>query len=131
MKSNKQRRQEIKIRRLERARKKLASLKSASDLQCLPVGTVLADQSALQHNHSYSPIPLFYVDKPFVCKDCGVEQVWTAAQQKWWYEVARGNINSTAVRCRDCRRQERQRKAEARRIHLQGLMVKSLINIGL
>lgn len=128
MKSNKQRRQEIKTRRFERARKKLAQLKSTSNLQHLPVGAVLADQTMLPYTGSYSPMPLYYVDKPFVCKDCGVEQVWTAAQQKWWYEVARGNINSTAVRCRDCRRQERQRKAEAHRVHLQGLMLKSLIN---
>lgn len=129
MKSNKQRRQEIKTRRLKRAGKKLVQIKSTGNLQYLPIGAVLADQTMLPYTGSYSPMPLYYVDKPFVCKDCGVEQVWTAEQQKWWYEVARGNINSTAIRCRDCRHKEQQRKAEARHIHLQGLMVKSLINI--
>jgi len=30
--------------------------------------------------------------------------VWTAEQQKWWYEVAKGPIFSVAVRCRECRK---------------------------
>lgn len=47
------------------------------------------------------------MDKPFICRDCGLSQVWIASQQKWWYEVAKGNINSTAVRCRSCRQKLR------------------------
>ena len=39
----------------------------------------------------------------FTCRDCGEEQVWTAKQQKWWYEVVGGAIDSTAVRCLPCR----------------------------
>jgi len=124
MKSNKQRRQEIKTRRFERASKRLALLRNVSDLINLPVGAVLAEHTALRESNSYDPRPLFYVDKPFVCKDCGIEQIWTAVQQKWWYEVAKGDINSTAVRCRDCRHKERQRKTEARRVHFQGLSLK-------
>ena len=27
----------------------------------------------------------FYVDHPFDCKACGIAQVWSEAQQKWWY----------------------------------------------
>jgi Probable zinc-ribbon domain len=49
----------------------------------------------------------YYVDKPFVCQRCGISQVWTAAQQKWWYEVAKGPAFSTARRCRSCRQRER------------------------
>lgn len=30
----------------------------------------------------------YYIDKRFTCAKCGTEEVWTAAQQKWWYEVA-------------------------------------------
>ncbi len=37
----------------------------------LPEGAVEADVELLaQHNNSYS-LPLFYVDRPFVCRDCG------------------------------------------------------------
>lgn len=62
----------------------------------------------------------FYVDRPFVCKDCGKSEVWTATQQKWWYETAKGDVWTVAVR-RPCRRRERERKAQARRIQSQGL----------
>ena len=33
-----------------------------------------------------------YVDMPFNCKSCGVPQVWTEFQQKWWYESAKGDV---------------------------------------
>ena len=67
----------------------------------------------------------FYVDRPFVCKDCGKAEIWTATQQKWWYETAKGDVWTVAVRCRACRRLERQRKSEARRVHLEGLARKA------
>ena len=67
-----------------------------------------------------------YLDKTFTCVDCGLEQVWTATQQKWWYEVAKGDVFTTATRCRACRRRERTRKAEARRVHLEGLARKNI-----
>jgi hypothetical protein len=63
----------------------------------------------------------YYQDEPFVCSGCGTPQVWTAGQQKWWYEVAKGDVNSTAKHCRPCRRREQARRAEARRVHLEGL----------
>ncbi|HUM95985.1 MAG TPA: zinc-ribbon domain containing protein, partial [Candidatus Competibacter sp.] len=55
---------------------------------------------------------------------CGKEEIWTAAQQRWWYEEAHGDVWTVAVRCRPCRQQERIRKTEARRIHLEGLAAK-------
>ncbi|WP_370515682.1 zinc-ribbon domain containing protein [Kangiella sp. HZ709] len=30
--------------------------------------------------------------------------MWKAEQQKWWYEEAKGHTDSTAVQCRDCRK---------------------------
>jgi hypothetical protein len=63
----------------------------------------------------------FYLDVAFRCASCRSEQVWTAHQQKWWYEVAKGDVNSTAKLCRDCRRREQRRKAEARQVHAEGL----------
>lgn len=63
----------------------------------------------------------YYVDMPFNCKACGIAQVWTEAQQKWWYESAKGDVWTVAVMCRPCRRRERARRAEARDIHLSGL----------
>ena len=87
----------------------------------LPPGAVMADASALAHNNTNSPLPRFYVDKVVVCRECGKEEVWPAERQKWWYEVAKGNINTQAVLCRGCREAEKDRKAEARRVHLDGV----------
>lgn len=63
----------------------------------------------------------FYIDTTFTCKDCGKSEVWTSRQQKWWYEVAKGDMFTLATRCRPCRRKEGHRRTEARRIHLEGL----------
>ena len=65
-----------------------------------------------------------YVDQLFTCQDCGRPQVWTATQQKWWFEVMRADVWDRAIRCRGCRRRQRERKAEARRLHLEGLAAK-------
>jgi hypothetical protein len=65
-----------------------------------------------------------YVARAFVCKTCGAEQVWTETQQKWWYEVAKGDVWSLAIRCRPCRRQEQARRTAARQVHLGGLAKK-------
>jgi len=63
----------------------------------------------------------YYLDRPFRCAGCGREEIWTAAQQKWWYEVAKGYLYSGAKLCRPCRRREQARRSEARRVHLEGL----------
>ncbi|MET0987649.1 MAG: zinc-ribbon domain containing protein [Steroidobacteraceae bacterium] len=63
----------------------------------------------------------FYIDSAFTCKDCGKKDVWTSRQQKWWFEVAKGDMFTSATRCRPCRRKERKRRDEARSVHLEGL----------
>jgi len=89
-----------------------------------PVDSILSDHSKLAHNNTYGPLPLFYVDKLVVCRECGTQEVWTAEQQKWWYEIAKGNISSIAVKCRSCRKKNHERKAAARKIHLDGVAKK-------
>ena len=129
MKSNKQRRAEILAHRKERA---IAGVASASrDPRNLVIAADANSNTApcnpllLAPSNSYG-IPEFvsrgyYVDQPFACIGCQAEEVWSATQQKWWYEVAKGNVESQAVRCRACRRVERERSSEARRIHLEGV----------
>ena len=129
MKSGKQKQQEIKQKRLEIKQKRLDRAKKQNDLDCRkienqPDNAVLSDHNALTHNNTYDTFPLYYFDKHFTCKDCGSSELWTAKQQKWWYEIAKGSINSTAVRCRPCRKIEQNRKIEARKIHLEGLAIK-------
>lgn len=62
-----------------------------------------------------------YVDQPFRCADCGVEEIWRATQQQWWYEVAKGGVWTVATRCRACRAKERRRRLAARAVHFEGL----------
>lgn len=88
-------------------------------------GPVRVNVAALAPNNSYG-VPRFvergyYVDEPFKCAGCGAAQVWTAWQQKWWYEVAKGYVYSTAKLCRPCRRRDQSRRVEARRIHQEGV----------
>lgn len=89
-----------------------------------PLGSVAADHEQLLHNNTYGMLPTFYMDKTFECRDCGSMELWTAKQQKWWYEIAKGHIDSIAVSCRPCRKKHQARKAEARQVHLQGLAAK-------
>jgi hypothetical protein len=63
----------------------------------------------------------YYVDMPFNCKSCGTAQVWTETQQRWWYEIAKGDVWTIAVLCRPCRKREQARRAAAREVHLAGL----------
>jgi hypothetical protein len=116
MKSGKQRRKEIKERRLRRAQEAV-EIDTMSNDHPRPEGAVEADVDLLSHHNNSYFIPLFYVDRPFTCCDCGSKEVWTAKQQKWWYEVILGDINSMAVRCRSCRRARRLEKA-AQKSHM-------------
>ncbi|MDQ8036233.1 MAG: zinc-ribbon domain-containing protein [Pedobacter sp.] len=124
-KSGRQRRLEIRERRRQRALAGNTHSVPAEPGRHWPAGAVAADPAELDHNNTYGMLPLYYADRAFICRDCGSAELWTAKQQKWWYEIAKGNINSTAVRCRSCRTRERTRQAEARRIHLEGLARKT------
>jgi len=102
LKSGKQRRFEIKEKRRNKA-KKNACFNVYSD-STMQRHAVKADHTKLGHNNTYGLLPLFYVDREFTCRDCGSYEIWTAKQQRWWYETVKGHIDSTAVRCRRCRK---------------------------
>jgi hypothetical protein len=123
MKSGKQRREEIKAKRLGRLRATQAP-NPYMPIKAVPLGAVAADPAQLAHNNTYGLLPSFYIDTPFVCRDCGAHEIWTAKQQKWWYEIAKGHIDTCAVRCRPCRLLERARVDEARRVSQAGMALK-------
>jgi hypothetical protein len=120
MKSGKQRREEIKAKRLERLEKHAAVVKLNGQFD-VRLGAVISNVMRLAANNSYGLWPAFYLDRPFVCCDCGSQELWTAKQQKWWYEIAQGSIYSSAIRCRPCRLTERDRANEARRVSSEGI----------
>jgi hypothetical protein len=107
--SSKQRRADIVSRRAKR--KTRAAERAPRPVEVRPAGAVDVTPAALAPYNSYGS-PLFvtrgyYVDVPFRCADCGVDAVFTAAQQKWWYELAKGQVYSTAKRCQACRRKRK------------------------
>jgi hypothetical protein len=64
---------------------------------------VAADHSKLSHIKTYGSLPDFYLDRPFVCRECGKTEIWKASDQKWYYEEAKRHIDARAVECHDCR----------------------------
>jgi hypothetical protein len=131
MKSGKQRRAELLAKRKARAAmvEAATAAKKERERQSLLAAKrregVAVNSENLAPYNSYG-LPDFvergyYIDTEFQCQECGRQEVWTAAQQKWWYEVAKGFVYSTAKLCRACRRRERERRTEARRIHLEGV----------
>ncbi len=68
---------------------------------------VAADRSRLGHINTYGELPDFYIDKPFVCRQCGKAEIWKAADQKWYLEEAGGHIDAIAVECHNCRQRRR------------------------
>lgn len=80
-------------------------------LNGMPDDAIAADPSKQVPIRSYDPPPLWYIDKDFVCVECGKEETWTAAQQKWYYEEAKGTLYAIAKRCHDCRRKIKEAKA--------------------
>jgi hypothetical protein len=137
-KSNKQKRSELKLRKAAKREREAVLAASAAREARLEFfrtararGELPVESSRLAPaGYSYS-IPAFvergtYAPIAFTCKTCGKVETWTAHQQKWWYETAKGDVFTTATRCRPCRRRERARRDEARRVHLDGVARKSL-----
>ena len=124
MKSGRQQRAAIMARRKKSAVKR-QSVAAAHEFSHKPSRFISVNVAALAPNNSYGAPDFvrrgYYVDRPFLCVDCNKEEVWMGLQQKWWYEIAKGFVYSTAIRCRLCRRKERARREAARRIHLEGM----------
>lgn len=82
----------------------------------LPPGAVRGDI----RRQAYCPmchVPrFFYVDEPRTCVQCSTPFVFTAAEQKFWYETLRFWADSTAIRCVDCRRRQRSKGAIQRQL---------------
>lgn len=102
--SDKRKKLKFDAKREKRRLKRLADEGRLRDGGEIPRGAVAADLSQQVRSNSYSPPPLFYMDMEFECVDCGRREIWTAHQQKWYFEVAKGSLYATAVRCRECRK---------------------------
>jgi predicted RNA-binding Zn-ribbon protein involved in translation (DUF1610 family) len=90
--------------------KRIAAL--PPDIQRTHPRAVKADHSKLDHINTYGSLPDYYIDHPFTCRDCGAEEIWRAANQKWYYEEAKGHIDAIAVRCHSCRTSRKKKSIE-------------------
>ena len=116
--AGKKRRRMLKEKRLAKRLRK----ERVAHLRGLKRGTTIkVDPTKIFSRSAIPTIPEFYVDQQFTCKDCGKKEIWTARQQQRWYEDQGGEIEAIAIRCRSCRRREKARIAEARKIHLEGV----------
>jgi hypothetical protein len=68
----------------------------------IPGETVKQVFCALHHVPKY-----YYVDEQRRCVECGTTFVFSAAEQKYWYETLKFNFHSTAIRCPKCRKRRR------------------------
>jgi len=68
---------------------------------------VPANHDKLTHINTYGSLPDYYLDQPFVCRVCGKCEIWKAADQKWYYEEAKGHIDAKAIECHRCRKTRR------------------------
>jgi hypothetical protein len=105
-------------------RLRLPSERSEQSKLRIPIGAIAADPAQLVHDGTYGPRPTHYAARPFTCVDCGKQQIWTAEQQKWWYQTAKGKIASAANRCRVCRQKRRHLREGATRAMMEGLIAK-------
>lgn len=115
--------------RLARRREELKARQEMAHEKALLKSRAKVNPERLRPDNSYSTPDFvlrgYYLDRPFTCKDCGRQEVWSGTQQKWWYEVAGGGVWTMATRCRACRRRERARRDAARRVHLEGVRRKT------
>jgi Probable zinc-ribbon domain len=77
----------------------------------VPRGAVEGDVAQQVYCHSCHVPKYFYVDEPRRCIQCDERFVFTAREQKYWYETRKFNFHSVPVRCAACRRQRRSEHA--------------------
>jgi transcription elongation factor Elf1 len=116
------RRKEMREKKLKRRRRRLEAQGRMVNGVEVPDGAIPADISK-QAPAGYSS-RYYYRDKEFTCVECGAVEVWTAKDQKWYFEVIKAHPASEAIRCSKCRKKRRINKAEQRR-HMEEVAEKS------
>lgn len=107
MNSNKQKKKLLKAKRKQRTDNNRINY-----LNNLGYGRLSSDHTKLNHINTYAGLPDYYEGRDFTCIECGVEEIWTAKQQKIYYEECKGHIDARAIRCKFCRNVLKQAKKE-------------------
>ncbi|MGH1366251.1 MAG: zinc-ribbon domain containing protein [Calditrichia bacterium] len=74
----------------------------------LPVGAIRGDVS--RQNYGLNCPQYYYIDIKKHCIQCRQEFLFSAKEQKFWYEKLKFYFESTAIRCMRCRKQRRSGK---------------------
>lgn len=90
---------------------KLGWIESAAEI---PSDAIPVDPDLVNLGNSYHR-PIYYLDQPFTCVGCKVNDVWKAEDQRWYFEFSGAPYYQVAIRCRECRVIEKERKSKARR----------------
>lgn len=78
--------------------------------QCLTTGKALHAFPEKQLYCDYNPYFAYY-DRSATCRSCNDKFVFTAGEQQFWYEKLGFWVQSVPVRCPECRKQLRRKKA--------------------
>ncbi|WP_337176979.1 zinc-ribbon domain containing protein [Paludisphaera sp.] len=81
--------------------------------RCIRAGLALEGRPALQTWCDFEPYFAF-IDAKMTCRDCGRSFVFSAAEQRHWYETLKFWVQSRPKQCLACRRVRRARRREAR-----------------
>lgn len=73
------------------------------------------------NENTYGAAPEYYYDLLYACLDCRKEVMWSAKDQKYWYEALGKNTNLKAIRCQICRCHIQAIKEEQKR-HMEKLL---------
>src|SRR5262249_30172882 len=80
---------------------------------CIRAGRALEWHPALQTWCDYNPY-FDFIDTELRCEDCGQPFVFTAAEQRYWYETLKFWVQSRPKQCVVCRRARRARRRAGR-----------------
>jgi hypothetical protein len=67
----------------------------------IPKDALPADPNSQNRGQGYA-IKFYYKDISYTCAGCGTKGIWTAAQQKKYFEVQKGNIYNVPKWCHEC-----------------------------
>jgi Probable zinc-ribbon domain len=84
----------------------------------LPKNAVRGDVARQMYCPAHYVQKYFYVDEQETCVQCHEAFVFSAKEQKFWYESLQFNFNSTAIRCRSCGRRRQTERALREQIAL-------------
>lgn len=83
---------------------------------CLAAGKALKAEPLEQNFRGYSGPRFAYVDQAKRCQRCDVEFVFTASEQKVWYETRKFHPKSKPLNCLDCGKKLRRFKVANRKL---------------